>query len=71
MTKRGLSVGSDSSVSSTEIDFTKGSYLDQLKAKMGEAKAAKRKKAAPAKKAPELGMYGKSFLADYFREGEE
>lgn len=70
LTKRGLSVGSDSSVSSTEVDLTKGSYLEQLRAKMDEAQAAKKRRRAPAKRA-DNAEYGGSFLAGFFVRAEE
>ena len=70
LTKRGLSVGSDSSVSSTEVDLAKGSYLDQLKAKMEEAQAAKRRRRTPAKRG-DNSQYGGSFLADFLVQAEE
>lgn len=63
---KGFSVGDDSSVSSTEIDFEKGNYMDYLREKLEPKRKKKDDSAKKGKNEP-----GHSFLTTFLREAEE
>ena len=70
LTSRGLSAHSDSSVSSTEIDFSKGDYLTQLKNEKKTTLKSKKYHDSPKKRQPSL-EHGKSFFAQFYEETDK
>lgn len=66
---KGFSIGDDSSVSSTEIDFEKGNYMDYMREKL-EPKRKRKDITDSGKKAKNDDPHA-SFLISFMREAEE
>ena len=66
---KGFSVGDDSSVSSTEIDFEKDNYMDYLREKL-EPKRKRKDNSDSAKKAKNDDEKA-SFLTSFMRQADD